>query len=202
MNLDAAIPLQSAQTDAESATTQYQQRREEATCTGNPESHCARKSIRNQGQSGATKTIAQASHFSPHGTSVDPQKHNVLRKSWNSNRIHDMTIPMRSANSGLQSAIRIVTSLIYPTLLFSSLLFPTLPYLTSNPCSTSTLLLPLHLPLLHLYSALLYPQLYCTILLLLTLLCPTPLSLRASTLLYLYSIARTCQLDTMIFGLV
>ena len=81
------------------------------------------------------------------GASVYPKNRDVSCKSWHSNRIHDVAVPMRSANSDLQTTIRIAASLLYSALLRSALLY-------------SALLLPLlffslvfsTLPLLYLYS--------------------------------------------------
>ena len=85
---------------------QHPQRREKV--TWNLQFHCARKSNRNRRQSEDRRTRrANEPTFLRNGTSVYPKKHNVSCKSWHSNRIHDVAVPVRSANSDLQKTIRI-----------------------------------------------------------------------------------------------
>ena len=88
-----------------------------------------------------------------------------------SNRIHDVAVPTQSAKNDLEKSIRIVTSLLYSPLPYSTFLSSTL----LNLYPTSPLLLPLPVPLLRFYAALLYsPLLYL-------------FSTLPSSLVYLYS---------------
>ena len=116
-----------------------------------------------------------------------------------SNRIHDVAVPTQSAKNDLEKSIRIVTSLLYSPLPYSTFLSSTL----LNLYPTSPLLLPLPVPLLRFYSALLYSTLfYSTLLssnlLYSTLLYPTSTLLYSTILsslplLYLYACANWTQ---------
>ena len=110
----------------------------------------------------------------------------------NPNILHDVAVPMGSANNDLQSTIRIVTSLLYLSLPHSTFLNSTL--LNLYPTSTLPLPLPVPLPLLLsstllpstlFYSTLLYSTLLCSALLSSTL--PLLFSALPSSLVYLYS---------------
>ena len=123
----------------------------------------------------------------------------------NPNILHDVAVPMRSANNDLQNTIRIVTSLLYLFVPHSTFLNSTLQY------STYTQLLLYHYLYLYpyrFYSALLYSPLLYSTLLYSALLCSALLS---STLPLLFSTLpsslststlplRRCRLDTMISG--
>jgi hypothetical protein len=90
--------------------------------------------------------------FLRNGTSVYPKKH----------ANPNIAVPLRSANNELQNTIRIVISLLYASLSYSTFLNSTL----LNLYPTSTLPLPLPVPLLRFYAALLsspLPLLYSTI---------------------------------------
>ena len=99
--------------------------------------------------------------FLRNGTSVYPKKH----------ANPNIAVPLRSANNDLQSTIRLVISLLYASLSYSTFLNSTL----LNLYPTSTLPLPLPVPLLRFYAALPYsPLLYL-------------FSTLPSSLVYLYS---------------
>ena len=135
---------------------QHQQTREKVTC--NPQIHCVRKSSKILQQSGdARNRRAREPTFLRNGTSGYPKKSNVSCKSQHSNGIHD-AVAMWSAQNDLQNTIRIVTSLLYSSLPYSTFLNSTLFNLYSTATSTCT-----PAPLL-LSSALLYNLLYSTLL--------------------------------------
>ena len=96
-------------------------------------------------------TVAHASQFFLRYT--EPPNNTMFRAN-QSDRIHDVAIPMRSANNGLQNnqnrnfSALLVSSLLYSTFLDSALL---------NLYPTSTLPLPLPVPRPHSYSSLLNP---------------------------------------------
>ena len=145
----------------QNAIAQHQQRREKVTC--NPQFHCACKSSRIPRQSSdARNRRAREPTFLRNGTFVCAKRHNVSSCK-HSNRIHDVAVPLRSANNDLQNTIKIVTSLLYSslpyTLLFSTLLYSTYTqlllyrYLYLYPYSAS---MQLYSTLLYSTSSLLY----------------------------------------------
>jgi hypothetical protein len=86
------------------AQAQHQQKREKVTC--NPQSYIARANWTGfDGKATMPETVALQFFALHNGTSVCPKKHNVSCKSWRSNRIHDVAvpIPIPSTNSDLQN---------------------------------------------------------------------------------------------------
>ena len=88
----------------------------------------------------------------------------------NPNILHDVAVPMGSANNDLQSTIRIVTSLLYlslPHSTFLTLPYSTIPNFYSTTTSTCTPTASTQLYSTPLYSILLYstpPLLYSALL--------------------------------------
>ena len=102
---DAPVPMHKVSQHMQNKIAQRQQRREKV--IWRPQFRCARNPRQIQRQSSDARTRrASEPTFLRNGTSVYP-KNNVLRRSYHSNHILDVAVPMRSAHRDVQNTIRI-----------------------------------------------------------------------------------------------
>ena len=143
--LDAAVPMHKVSQNMQNTIAQHQQRTEKI--TWNHQLHCLHFEKKTR-KAATPETIAQAGQlFSAAEPPFTRKKHNVSCKSQHSSRIHDPSVPMRSAKDDLRNTIRIRRPYCRAAYLANTLLYCTRPrpvsllyYLYSSYRANATLL--------------------------------------------------------------